>query len=337
MRKIIFCGVLLATGTAFAQDQQLTIEDLTTPPPDVRYDWQPGAAAPGSAITVPAIDAMDAADGYDGPPPPVNLLSGKDSELTEREKRNVTTAQVFVKGRSPLADLAAPGDAGAVVFRFGASMPTIVCAPLYVCDMSLQPGETVTSVQVGDATRWKVVPAVSGSGAHQITHVIVKPTDIGLSTNLLVTTDRRTYQVKLVSRKDDWMPSISFSYPEDEAAQWAMLRANAAKVEAATVLPETKQSIADLDFGFRMKGDSPSWKPVRVYSDGNKTYIQFPRSLASEAPALVALGADKKEQMVNYRMIGNTYVADKVLDRALLVSGVGRHQVKVRIERTGRE
>jgi type IV secretion system protein VirB9 len=38
--------------------------------------------------------------------------------------------------------------------------------------------------------------------------------------------------------------------------------------------------------------------------------------------------------MVNYRVAGNTYVVDKVLDRAVLLSGVGRTQAKVEIIRT---
>ncbi len=335
MCKTLICSAVLLAMVGSSHAQELTLEALTTPSGPMRDrnpNWEPGAPAPGMAVPVPAIEMED---GYDGPPPPVNLFSGTDSVLTAREESNVATAKQYITGPAPLTDLAAPGEAGTVVFRFGAVMPSVICAPLYVCDIALQAGEAVSSVQVGDAMRWRVVPAISGAGSAQVTHVVVKPTDIGLSTNMLITTDRRTYQIKLVSRKDDWMPSVSFSYPEDEAAQWAALRLQADKQKAETILPETRQSIADLDFGFRMSGDNPKWKPVRVYSDGNKTYIQFPSSVASsEVPALVALDNKKNEQLVNYRMIGNSYVADKVLDRAMLISGVGRQQVKVRIDRT---
>ncbi|CVG51547.1 TrbG/VirB9 family P-type conjugative transfer protein [Serratia marcescens] len=104
----------------------------------------------------------------------------------------------------------------------------------------------------------------------------------------------------------------------------------------------TGQNLANLDFGFRIGGDSPSWKPVRVYTDGSKTYIQFPSSsFNGEAPALVAKGNDgglfskASEKLVNYRPIGDRYVVDKVLDRASLIVGVGRNQTEVTITRTG--
>jgi type IV secretion system protein VirB9 len=129
------------------------------------------------------------------------------------------------------------------------------------------------------------------------------------------------------------MPTVSFSYPEDEAAQWSLLAKQHEDIRAATVLPDTGESISTLDFGYRVKGDSPHWRPLRVYSDGVKTFIQFPKAMAAdEAPALVAIGADKQEQMVNYRLAGDRYIVDKVLDRAILVSGVGRHQVRVKVE-----
>src|SRR5689334_17055654 len=41
-----------------------------------------------------------------------------------------------------------------VRFVFGASLPVVICAPLQICDVELQPGEQVRSVQVGDSVRW---------------------------------------------------------------------------------------------------------------------------------------------------------------------------------------
>lgn len=291
---------------------------------------------------VPAIDVTATMPGdssartpkYVSPPPPVNLLSGTDSELTQRESKNVAVAKRWIDGsHDATRDVASSGAQSAVVFRFGGPMPSIVCAVGYICDVALQPGESVNTVSVGDPVRWKIAPATSGTAPAITTHVVIKPSDIGLSTNLLVTTDRRVYAMKLVSRKEDFMPTVSFSYPEDEAAQWSLLAKQHEDIRAATVLPDTGESISTLDFGYRVKGDSPHWRPLRVYSDGVKTFIQFPKAMAAdEAPALVAIGADKQEQMVNYRLAGDRYIVDKVLDRAILVSGVGRHQVRVKVE-----
>lgn len=356
LNMIFGCLVVMALSSpshALAQDNPT---DKAT-----YYDWAPGEAQPRSAGSPPTtpheymgpptdarrpagrrVPAIDPNAGLIGgpisenvltPPPPVNLLSDTDSVLSARETRTAELAKGWIDGGS--FDPTAAGEDGAVVFRFGAALPTVVCAPLYVCDMRLQPGETVYTVQVGDPVRWKVSPAISGPAERQITHVTVKPLDIGLTTNLLVTTDRRSYTVKLVSRKDDWMPVIGFSYPEDEAARWAAIARQEKEEQAATVIPATGQHLADLDFGYSMKSRGrPAWQPLRVYTDGVKTYIQFPASMAfDESPVLVAIGADRKEQMVNYRTQGNTYVVDKVLNRALLLSGVGRRQARVEITR----
>src|SRR5687768_13458828 len=72
-----------------------------------------------------------------------------------------------------------------VRFVFGASLPVVICAPLQVCDVELQPGEQVRSVQVGDSVRWSVEPAVTGTPPLEVQHVIVKPADVGLRTSLV--------------------------------------------------------------------------------------------------------------------------------------------------------
>lgn len=312
--------------------------------------WLPGDAQPGTLAPpapprprVPALQtgapssAAPAGADIAAPPPPLNLLSGKDSTLTAREAANVATARQWIDGRSS-GDLGAQGENGSVVFRFGSVLPSVVCAPLYVCVIELEPGEWVNNngVHLGDKVRWKVEPALSGEGANARTNLVIKTTDTGLTTNMLVVTNRRAYKIKLVSRKDDWMPSVSFSYPEDEAAAWAALESQRQQHEAATVMPETGQSLDALDFAYSIDGDKPVWRPVRVYSDGVKTYVQFPASMAAdEAPALVALGDKDREQLVNYRVSGDRYVVDKVLQRALLVVGVGRSATKVFIEHEG--
>jgi type IV secretion system protein VirB9 len=233
------------------------------------------------------------------------------------------------------------GEDGVVRFLYGATLPTVVCAPLQVCDLALQPGEVVNNVNLGDKVRWNVSPAMSGSPAGQITHLIIKPTDAGLVSSMTIETNRRTYAIKLVSAQHAWMPLIAFNYPDDMQRQWGAYQQTVAWGAAATTLP-TGENVANLDFGFRLSGDHPSWRPLRVYTDGAKTYIQFPHAMAfGSAPALVGLDNDggwfssPSQQMVNYRIAGDRYVVDRVLDRAELVSGVGTGQTRVTITRDG--
>src|SRR3954470_12945306 len=55
-----------------------------------------------------------------------------------------------------------------VRFTFGGSLPIVICAPLQVCDIELQPGEEVRSAQVGDSVRWSIEPAVTGVAPNEV-------------------------------------------------------------------------------------------------------------------------------------------------------------------------
>lgn len=286
-----------------------------------------GQASPESAQSVPA--AM---------PPPAPLLSPS-APLDAKEKQAVAIARRWAER----SEMPQAGEDGVVRFLYGATLPTVVCAPLQVCDLALQPGEIVNNVNLGDKVRWNVAPALSGSPDGQVTHLIVKPTDAGLMSSMTIETNRRTYAVKLVSTRSLWMPLIAFTYPDDMRRQWNAYQQNVAMGAAASP-PSAGGNTASLDFGFRLSGDAPAWRPLRVYTDGEKTFIQFPRAMAfGAAPALVGLDHDggwfsgPSQQMVNYRILGDRYVVDRVLDHAELVSGVGSGQTRVVITRDGAE
>ena len=274
-----------------------------------------------------------------GKPPRLDPLAGHDIRLRAKERFGVA----FGKAWANNPDFPARGKDGSIVFVFGATLPVVACAPLYVCDLALQPGEAVNDINIGDGVRWQITPAAQGTGDSITTHVMIKPTDIGLVTNLVITTDRRAYTIKLVSRRRDWMPRVSFFYPQEPRAEWSAYRTHQARLREAVLHAEPVESAANLDFAYEISGDTPSWRPVRVYSSGAKTYIQFPRDIAhGDLPALVALGDDgglfsePSKQLVNYRYVNGRFEVDKVLERAALIAGVGWDQVTVRIRRKGR-
>jgi len=261
--------------------------------------------------------------------PPVPLISSEQITLDNKEAH---AARLAAEWRAH-PDRPRTGADGRVYYLFGATLPTLVCSPLQVCSIQMQRGEIVNDVHAGDTARWRITPASSGSGADATTFVIVKPTDAGLSTNLFITTDRRSYTIKLTSTQMDWIPILAFDYPDDVQRAWNEYQQQQTRQIAATTLP-TGQNLAALDFNFRMRGDKPRWRPQRIYTDGEKTYIQFPSSnFADKAPALVALSGRKTAELINYRIIGDRYVVDHVLERAALITGVGRKQTRVTIER----
>ncbi|WP_168409154.1 P-type conjugative transfer protein TrbG [Erwinia amylovora] len=267
------------------------------------------------------------------PPPPINVLSGRQSALDAKERKAVSLSQQWISRR----DMPTRGMNGAVVFNYGSTLPTVVCAPLRTCLLTLQPGEYIVKkgLNAGDTVRWQITPTVFGDGDNKTTALNIKPTDSGLTTNLSILTNRRMYQVNLVSRIKDWMPNVSFAYPDDVNKAWDDYYAANASYKRDTRLPGTGQDVTNLDFGYRISGDKPAWRPLRVYSSGYKTYIQFPSSIrGGDMPVLQAIGGDDEKQLVNYRPIRNDlFEVDKLITKAVLISGVGSNQIEVEIER----
>lgn len=103
--------------------------------------------------------------------------------------------------------------AGLVTFAYGSGIPTVVCALLELTALAFEKGESILSVQLGDSVRWNIESAISGSANDSVEHLIVKPLEAGLKTSMLITTDRRTYHIRLKSTEADFMPAVVFSYP----------------------------------------------------------------------------------------------------------------------------
>jgi type IV secretion system protein VirB9 len=230
------------------------------------------------------------------------------------------------------------GSAGSVVITYSSYTPRIVCRPMYVTDIILQPGETVTGVHPGDPVRWSFVPSCSGAGSAEQTHVLIKPLAADISTNLIINTDRRTYQLDLMSSAHDFMPSVSFAYPDDSLKEWGSFLADKKKERENNITLASGYSIdpADLHLDYEIRGkDSLRWKPLRVWDDGVKTYIQFKSGSTKrsvEAPILV-IYEHKKEVLVNYRAAVDMYIVDRVFDKAALIVGTGSAQDRVVITR----
>ncbi|MDB5722104.1 MAG: trbG, partial [Alphaproteobacteria bacterium] len=177
--------------------------------------------------------------------------------------------------------------------------------------------------------RWVIGDTTSGAGPSRRTHILVKPSASGLATNLVVTTDRRVYQLELESHARSAMASISWTYPEDSLLA---LRRTSPSADAPAPAGEGI-AVDSLDFGYAISGDHPAWRPVRAFDDGAHVYVEFPPGLArGEAPPLFIAGASGKPELVNYRVRGRFYVVDRLFAVAELRLGEKRQQV-VRIVR----
>jgi P-type conjugative transfer protein TrbG len=234
----------------------------------------------------------------------------------------------------------AAGPDGRVMYSFGAGLPTVVCAPLRVCMIELQAGEHILGEpQIGDSVRWNISPAMYGTGEQTTPVIVLKPQTPGLDTNLLVTTDRRAYYLRLISKADDYVARVAFAYPDDDTSQkWqkqaAAQRAIANQEQRAADLPPAMITAEKMNFSYRVSGGDEHLRPLRVFDDGTRTYIQMPIEIQNrEAPVLLVVGSDGKGELTNYRVKDQTYIVDRLFDRANLVLGSGKKAQKVEITR----
>lgn len=203
-------------------------------------------------------------------------------------------------------------------------------SPGRVSVITLQQGEELVTVSAGDTVRWIVGDTASGAGPSLRVNILVKPIRPGLKTNLVVTTNRRTYLLELSSTERTWMASVSWDYPAD---RMLALQKQAQRAEAAAPV-DAGIALERLKFRYEITGGNPAWRPVRVFDDGEKVYIQFPAGIAQgELPPLFVIGAQGDGQLVNYRTRSPYYVVDRMFAAAELRLGTDTSQV-VRIQRS---
>lgn len=234
-------------------------------------------------------------------------------------------AQAGEAGSDPA--LAAPG--GMTRFDYAETgVYPLIATPGRITDIVLEPGETLVaagSIAAGDTTRWVIGDTASGVGPARRVHVLVKPTMVGLATNLIINTDRRTYHLELRASARTWQAQVSWRYRPSEPI---LIAASPAVVAPAL-------DLAPVYRNYRIEGDHPPWRPVAVFDDGQRVHVEFGPGVALEdLPPLYRLGPDGRSvELVNYRVEGRRIIVERLFDRAELRLGAKRSAVRVRIVR----
>jgi len=209
----------------------------------------------------------------------------------------------------------------------------VYAAPGQVTDIALQQGEQLVGsgpVAAGDTVRWIIGDTISGAGATQRVHILVKPTRPDLVTNLVINTDRRTYHLELRATASTYMASVSWTYPQDQL--FALQGRNTAAAGAAPVAAGI--DVGALNFRYAIEGDNPPWRPLRAFDDGRQVFIEFPAGIAQgEMPPLFVVGAGGDGELVNYRVSGRHIIVDRLFAAAELRLGDRRSAQAVRIVR----
>lgn len=223
-----------------------------------------------------------------------------------------------------------------VTFPFGHAQPTLTCAVLRACVIELEPGELVLSRIAGDTERWEINPATAGVDG-KTPLIVVKPRDCDITTNVVLVTDRRLYDLTLDSPpckaratnpQQTYARHVRFYYPDETIATWT----KPAGEPPVRIAPDALA----LNFHYEVKKDRQfPWLPDQVFDDGTRVYIKLPQDARSTvAPVLFVLEGDGAKTLVNYSFVGgDTYVTDRLFDRAELVVGIDGKERRAVIER----
>lgn len=285
----------------------------------------PAGPVPGPVVTAQAIPSL---------PAPADRSVAAEIETATRSFQQQGGALPVIRRPSGL------------VFPFGhGAAPTLRCAPLRVCVIELEAGEILLNTVLGDSDRWLVETASTGSDG-KTPLLVVKPTGCDLTTNLIASTDRRVYELLLTAPacRSDQLASLNpelpyttlvrFYYPDDLVRTWNagdQLAARRRSADAAELTPVASEP-TDLNFRYAVSGRRFPWRPDQVFDDGRHTFIKLPKSSARfAAPLLFVLDQEGHAALLNYTERRGYLVADRVVERALLVLGDRKERRELRI------
>ena len=217
----------------------------------------------------------------------------------------------------------------------------IACQPLHLCTILLEQGELIRDISLGDTANWALKAMSVGDATSNAKLIVIKPKTDNLATNLLITTDKRIYNIALLTSNKDYVRQAVFYYPDETdesitAATNQALQAQAQQSQnvVASTNSGTNINLNNVNFNYSISGDSPTWTPMRAFDDGTHTIIQFPSTVNSGSLPVLFVLNNGEDQLVNFRKKTESdgmidYVVDQVFTQAVLVSGVGHHQSKV--------
>lgn len=258
-----------------------------------------------------------------------------------------------------------------VVFAYGRSQPVVTCTVLRACIVELEPGEMVVDEPIaGDQVRWLISASRAGPGG-KTTLIVVKPQFCDVTTNLVVPTDRRIYDVTLdsppcrggsaLNPQQSYVRHVRFTYahaprlsgagapsgPESSADSTSRAEDDSPAATDSTVRVAINRDYRVVrrrrgPFGLfgRRPIDFP-WTPASLHDDGAHLTIELPPVARHQAaPALYALEDDGSRTLVNYVVRwtpsgDGQYVTDRVAQRFVLVLRSGTREQRLELENRG--
>ena len=182
----------------------------------------------------------------------------------------------------------------------------------YQASIVFEEGEVVETISMGNTSSWQIVP--SGSRLF-IRPIADNPAEA--KTNMLLITNKRIYYFILEAAEAESIDDknlvfeTKFLYPENEEGPVQTFSTGLQEPDLTT--PEK------YNFNYSIAG-SEYIAPLRIFDDGEFTYFQFPSKNAT-IPAFFLVDSEGRESLINYRVVGNYIVVERVSSQFTLRNG----------------
>ena len=188
-----------------------------------------------------------------------------------------------------------------VIFKYAPNqLYKIYCSVGYLTDLALKKGETISFIGGGDTSAW----AVETTTVDGVPHIYIKPTVETSTTNLIVTTNKRSYQL-ILNTSEFYNPMVTWNYGLEETA--------ALNFHAAKNVDGISGDVAALNFNYKITSKANA-NLVAVFDDGEKTFLKFEK-LPKRLPSLFIKNRGKKGlSLASYQVKENCYVMSGVAD-----------------------
>lgn len=196
----------------------------------------------------------------------------------------------------------------------------VYCQEGFLTDLMLAPGEEITSIAGADTERW-ILTNINAGSVIKRQHVLIKPVSRGLETNLIITTNQRSYHLHLRSGSFH-NPMVEWLYPRNEFGS----------VDGTAVKDYLAFDPEKLNFRYKFNKKFEHWAPDKVFDDGKKTYIKMKDEMFNYKAPSVFVKDNGQLLLANYRLIRGYFIIDRLIDEAVLV--LGKEKIRIKREKS---
>ena len=202
------------------------------------------------------------------------------------------------------------------------SIYDIYVTPDFVTMIKLDPEENVQSIKGGNTGSFEIEQDYGGPD--NATYILIQATDLDVTSNVNIITDKRIYMLNLFSTLDIYNPMVKFNYPtKGNTMSYQLNKSGIITGNGAISTGRDRNMVSsadkiDLNYTWE-KGKN--FSPTNVYNDGVKTVIKLPSAM-QEAPVVMVKGVNSNQyEVVNFEYDRDEIVVHRVFKEAKLLIG----------------